>query len=137
MATLKRKAELTAAANDPKKPKKDSSLTSFFGPPKVISSSTNGVSSTPPEAQGAAPKFDKEKWVATLSKEQKDLLKLEIDTLDPTWLSHLKEEITKPGFLDLKRFLKREVDAGKTVFPPPEDIYSWCASLIIDRSHVG
>jgi len=126
MATLKRKAEVTGAANDSKKPKKDSSLTSFFGPPKVVHSSTKtGTSSTPPEAQGAAPKFDKDKWAAGLTEEQRKLLKLEIDTLDPTWLSHLKEEIVKPSFLDLKRFLTRELDAGKTIFPPMEDVYSW------------
>lgn len=125
MSTLKRKAELTAAANDPKKAKKDSSLTSFFGAPKVVSSSTNHASSSAPEAQGAAPKFDKEKWVATLNAEQKDLLKLEIDTLDPTWLSHLKGEIVTPGFLKLKQFLKAEVEAGKTIFPPLEEVYSW------------
>lgn len=123
MATLKRKADLTAAANDPKKAKKDSSLTSFFGQPKVVSSS--GKSTDAPEAQGAAPNFDKEKWVATLSAEQKDLLKLEIDTLDPTWLAHLKDDITKPSFLDLKRFLKKEIDAKKTIFPPLEEVYSW------------
>lgn len=120
MATLKRKAALAAATNDAKKPKKDSSLTSFFGQPKIASSS-----STPPKAQGAAPNFDKEKWVATLSAEQKDLLKLEIDTLDPTWLAHLKDEITSNSFLNLKRFLKREIDAGKTIFPPLGEVYSW------------
>ena len=126
MATLKRKAELTAAANDPKKPKKDSSLTSFFGAPKVVSSSnTDGNTSTPPEAQGAAPKFDKEKWVATLNAEKKDLLKLEIDTLHSTWLAHLKDDITSSSFLGLKRFLKKEIDSGKTVFPPLEEVYSW------------
>lgn len=123
MATLKRKAELTAAANDPKKPKKDSTLTSFFGQPKIVNSAAK--SAVAPESQGAAPNFDKEKWVATLSEEQKDLLKLEIDTLDPTWLAHLKDDITKPSFLDLKRFLKREIDSGKTIFPPLEEVYSW------------
>ena len=125
MSTLKRKADLIAAANDPKKPKKDSSLTSFFGAPKIVSSTTNGASSSPSDAQGAASKFDKEKWVATLNAEQKDLLKLEIDTLDPTWLAHLKDEIVTPGFLNLKRFLKREVEAGKTIFPPLDEVYSW------------
>lgn len=123
MTTLKRKAELTAAANDPKKPKKDSTLTSFFGQPKIVSSDSKSTAA--PETQGAAPNFDKEKWVATLSGEQKDLLKLEIDTLDPTWLAHLKEDLTKPSFLDLKRFLKKEINAGKTIFPPLEEVYSW------------
>lgn len=124
MATLKRKAEQIAAGNDPKKPKKDASLTSFFGQPKVTTA-TNGTSSSPPEAQGAAPKFDKQKWIDSLNAEQKDLLKLEIDTLDPTWLAHLKDDLTAPGFLALKRFLKKEIDSGKTVFPPLEEVYSW------------
>ena len=114
MASLKRKAD-TAAANDSKKPKKDASLTSFFGQPKITPAS-NATST--PEAQGIAPSWDKEKWVAGLTAEQKDLLKLEIDTLDPTWLAHLKDEIVTPSFLGLKRFLKKEIDAKKTVFPP-------------------
>ena len=125
MSTLKRKAELTAAANDPKKPKKDSSLTSFFGAPKIVSSSTNGAANTSANAQGAAPKFDKDKWVSTLNAEQKDLLKLEIDTLHPTWLAHLKDEVVTPGFLNLKRFLNREIETGQTIFPPLEEVYSW------------
>lgn len=125
MGTLKRKAEQTAAANDSKKPKKDASLTSFFGQPKVVNAAPNGTSSSPPEAQGAAPKFDKDKWVQSLNAEQKDLLKLEIDTLDSTWLAHLKDELITPGFLSLKKFLKREIDTGKTVFPPLEEVYSW------------
>ncbi|KAK5078677.1 uracil DNA glycosylase [Lithohypha guttulata] len=125
MSSLKRKAGPTAAANDPKKPKKDASLTSFFGQPKIVHSTTGSNSSAHAEAQGAAPNFDKAKWAETLSAEQKDLLKLEIDTLDPTWLAHLKDEITTPGFLKLKKFLKSEIDSGKTVFPPLEEVYSW------------
>lgn len=126
MSTLKRKADATAGANDPKKPKKDASLTSFFGPPKTVISSTNGNStSKPPESVGKPISFDKEKWVSTLSAEQKDLLKLEIDTLDPSWLAHLKTELVTPGFLSLKRFLKREIDTGKKIFPPLEEVYSW------------
>lgn len=126
MSSLKRKAD-AASGKDAKKPKQDASLTSFFGPPKVTPSSTsNAASSTPPEAQGAVPsKFNKEKWVATLSAEQKDLLKLEIDTLDPTWLAALKDELTTASFLNLKRFLKKEIDSGKKVFPPLEEVYSW------------
>ena len=123
MASLKRKAPSTAAANDPKKPKKDATLTSFFGQPKITPAAGNASSA--PETQGAASNFDKEKWVATLNAEQKDLLKLEIDTLDPTWLAHLKDEITTPSFLGLKRFLKKEIDAKKDIFPPLEEVYSW------------
>lgn len=63
--------------------------------------------------------------MATLTPEQKRLLQLEIDTLDESWLVHLKDEIVTKEFLDLKRFLEREYAAGKKIFPPKEDIYSW------------
>lgn len=60
-----------------------------------------------------------------MTDEQKQLLKLEIDTLDSSWLAHLKDEIVTKEFLDLKRFLDREAAAGKKIFPPRGDIYSW------------
>jgi len=125
MDTLKRKADpLSASAADLKKPKKDGSLTSFFGAPKTTSSSLSPASSSFPSGTSSV-KFDKEKWVATLTTEQKSLLKLEIDTLDPSWLAQLKDEIKSSSFLELKRFLKRELDQGKKIFPPMEDVYSW------------
>jgi uracil-DNA glycosylase len=133
---LKRKADNlpTSSPSDTKKPKTDASITSFFGAPKSTSASTkpagaaqNGLSSS----ASATVMFDKEKWVAKLTPEQKSLLKLEIDTLDESWLAHLKEEILTPGFLDLKRFLKREIDSGKKVFPPMEEVYSWLAGASI------
>lgn len=73
----------------------------------------------------AQPKFDKAKWVAKLTKEQQQLLKLEIDTLGESWLAVLKDELVTPSFLDLKRFLSREHTAGRKIFPPPQDVYSW------------
>jgi len=71
-------------------------------------------------------KFDKAAWVDKLTDEQKQLLRLEIDTMHESWLGSLKDEITKPEFLELKRFLKKEVESGKTIFPPSADVYSWC-----------
>ena len=124
MSSLKRKAEpLSASTNDLKKPKKDASLTSFFGAPKASpQTQKNGNGAA---AEAAPVKFDMEKWVASLKPEQKSLLKLEIDTLDPSWLAHLKDELTTSGFLELKRFLQKEIDSGKKIFPPLEDVYSW------------
>ncbi|MCJ1406057.1 uracil DNA glycosylase [Ptychographa xylographoides] len=120
MASLKRKAVDLAAA-DAKKPKANSSITSFFGAPKAASTSvTTSRAAAPP-----APKFDKEAWVAKLTEEQKELLKLEIDTLHESWLAHLKDDVLTDKFLNLKRFLKREKEDGKQVFPPMEDVYSW------------
>lgn len=114
MATnLKRKAVGLAAA-EAKKPKANGSITSFFGAPKPVSNNSS-----------TAVKFDKDKWVEKLTDEQKELLKLEIETLHESWLSHLKDEVLTKEFLDLKRFLKKEKEDGKTIFPPMEDVYSW------------
>lgn len=121
--SLKRKA-LDLASAEAKKPKQNASITSFFGQPKPnpTNPSTNPSN---PSTEPAPALFNKEKWVDGLSTEQKDLLKLEIDTLHESWLAALKDEITSKEFLNLKRFLKDEADAGTKVFPPAEDIYSW------------
>lgn len=63
--------------------------------------------------------------MAKLTDEQKELLKLEIDTLHESWLAALKDEVVSKEFLELKRFLKKEIESGKKVFPPMEDVYSW------------
>lgn len=129
MSSVKRKAVGQAAGSDPKKAKQNGSITSFFGAPKAIPSGANGGSaSSAAVAPEPVAKFDKAKWVATLTEEQKQLLQLEIDTLHPSWLAHLKGEIVTKEFLDLKRFLDREAAAGKKIFPPREDIYSWYGS---------
>lgn len=127
---LKRKAGEIASATT-KKPKANAAITSFFKQPapegktsqtSPLSSLTNPSPADPPIA---APKFDKEKWVAKLTPEQKELLTLEIETLHESWLAQLKEEVLTKDFLDLKRFLKKEKESGKTIFPPMEDVYSW------------
>jgi uracil-DNA glycosylase len=83
----------------------------------------------------APPKFDKAAWVAKLTPEQKDLLQLEIDTMHDSWLYHLKDELTHPSFLELKRFLKKEWASDKRIFPPKEDIYSWFALYFSSLIH--
>jgi len=121
MSSLKRKAG-NLPENDAKKARQQGTLTSFFAAPKA-----NGSKSSAGEA--SASNFDKAKWVAKLTDEQKRMLKLEIDTLHDSWLALLKDEITSPEFLELKKFLDREVQAGKKVFPPREDVYSWYVFL--------
>ncbi|KAF2851257.1 uracil-DNA glycosylase [Plenodomus tracheiphilus IPT5] len=116
MSTLKRKAA-AAAADASKKPKTNGSITAFFGAPKPNPNS--------PAKTGAAAKFDRDAWIAGLDGEQKELLQLELDTLHESWLPHLKDVLVNPQFLELKRFLKKELSSGKTVFPPMEDVYSW------------
>lgn len=142
-ASLKRKAtELASAA---KKSKADKSITSFFSAPSsapkrnlsesdALIALAEGESAAAPKSQAspldaatsaALPKFDKEKWVAKLTPEQKELLNLEIETLHESWLAQLKDEVVTKEFLDLKRFLKAEKEAGQKVFPPEKEIYSW------------
>ncbi|KAI9047824.1 hypothetical protein LZ554_008532 [Drepanopeziza brunnea f. sp. 'monogermtubi'] len=127
--SLKRKAG-DAPTSDAKKAKSSQgTLTSFFGPPKTVSSATKvadtATASTGVIAPIATAKFDKEKWVESLTDEQKELLQLEIETLHESWLKELKDEVTSKGFLELKKFLKREKESGQKIFPPEEDIYSW------------
>ncbi|KAI4133046.1 MAG: hypothetical protein LQ347_002318 [Umbilicaria vellea] len=125
MATgVKRKAVDLAEA-DAKKPKANGTITSFFGAPKPAA---HPAAKFPP-VSSAATKFDKEAWLAKLTDEQKELLKLEIETLHESWLAYLKDEVLTKAFLDLKRFLKKEKEDGKTIFPPLEDVYSWSVPL--------
>ncbi|MCJ1281795.1 uracil DNA glycosylase [Xylographa opegraphella] len=119
-AALKRKATDLAAA-DAKKPKANGSITSFFGAPKASSTDSTTSSAAP----APTVKFDKDAWVAKLTEEQRSLLQLEIDTLHESWLAHLKDDMLMEKFLNLKRFLKKEKEDGKQIFPPLEDVYSW------------
>lgn len=130
--SLKRKAG-DAPTSDAKKPKANASITSFFKAPKpaVAKSSTNGTTAPglPSSVAIEIPStFNKEKWVATLTDDQKELLKLEIETLHESWLKELKEEVVSKEFLELKRFLKKERAGAVKVFPPEEDVYSWFVS---------
>lgn len=42
-----------------------------------------------------------------------------------SWLAVLYKELTKPYFINLKKFLLQEQKNKQTVFPPEKDIYSW------------
>lgn len=118
---LKRSSDhLSAPAVESKKPK-GGSITSFFGVPKPKTLGTQAGGS----ASARSSNFNKDKWVASLTPEQRELLQLEIDTLDESWLAHLKDEVVTPEFLNLKRFLKKEKESKAKIFPPEEDIYSW------------
>jgi uracil-DNA glycosylase len=127
MSGVKRKAS-AIGSTDAKKPKANGNIASFFGAPKPAAGSTAGSGATAP-----AIKFDKEKWVEKLTDEQKDLLQLEIDTLHESWFAHLKDDLLSQGFLDLKRFLKKEKADGKNIFPPLADVYSWYLFSALSR----
>lgn len=121
--SLKRKAADLAAA-EAKKPKANGSITSFFGAPKT-NTSTSSTNPSKPPTEPAPVKFNKDEWIAKLNPEQKELLKLEIETLHESWLAVLKDEVTSKEFLRLKKFLKEEGEKGTKIFPPMEDVYSW------------
>ena len=141
--SLKRKAG-DIAVDAAKKPKQNAAITSFFGAPKPNPNSASATkSASDPTAPATQPiKFDKDAWVAKLSDEHKELLKLEIETLHESWLGALKDEVTSESFLNLKRFLKKEC-AEQKVFPPLEDVYSWyesrtihlCLTLLTSSGH--
>lgn len=137
MSTLKRKAAADARA-DAKKPKQGN-IMSFFGAPKPSPAAAGAGAAKSGAAAGApgpaASKFDKAKWAASLTPEQRQLLQLEIDTLHESWLALLKDELVTKEFLELKKFLDRETAAGKKWFPPKEDVYSWYAFPPFSTSH--
>ncbi|TGJ86653.1 hypothetical protein E0Z10_g2085 [Xylaria hypoxylon] len=126
MSSLKRKGDAAAAAAASKKTKMNGSITSFFRAPKTTAATGGqGASANTAASVNPASSFDKAKWVATLTAEQKQYLTLEINTMDPSWLALLKDDIVKPEFIALKKFIESDVHSGQNVFPPSEDVYSW------------
>lgn len=87
------------------------------------------------DAKSESP-FNKDEFVASLSAEQLELLELELDTMDASWLAVLHDEITKPYFLELKRFLRTEWSGSTAIFPPKKDIYSWTVLTPFDQVRV-
>ncbi|EEP80834.1 uracil-DNA glycosylase [Uncinocarpus reesii 1704] len=117
--SLKRHAtHLSTTVASTKRSKPNQTITSFF---KASTEKGENDSNIGP---GLA-KFNKEEWVQSLTSEQRELLKLEIDTLEDSWLAHLKDELLTKEFLNLKRFLLKEIASGVEVFPPLSDVYSW------------
>lgn len=133
MSSLKRKASGSGPGPEIKKPKANGNIAAFFGaapkPAQTAAAASSAAAPAPPT------KFDKEKWLASLTPEQRKLLTLEIETMHESWLGLLKDDITTKEFLDLKKFLDRETAAGKKWFPPKEDVYSWCVALTPIYAH--
>ena len=124
-----------SSSNPAKKDEKDDGVPSSTPLADQAPSSVNTVSafSQLSAPASATSNFNKEKWVEKLTPEQKDLLSIEILSLHESWLAALKDEILSKDFLDLKRFLKKERESGKQIFPPAEDLYSWYE--LISTSH--
>lgn len=52
-------------------------------------------------------------------------IRVEQDTMDPAWYARLRDEIKASYFIDLKKYLSRELGAGKRIFPPAHLVHSW------------
>ncbi|KAL1659922.1 uracil-DNA glycosylase-like protein [Schizophyllum commune] len=118
--------------------KKDGAAEPALKKPKLVASaSSSSVTSSPTKAASGIQTlnsipFSVSAFVESLSDEQKRLLKLEIECMNKTWLKILQDEIKKPYFIALKRYLWEEGVHGPDdtptplkVYPPPRDIYSW------------
>lgn len=64
------------------------------------------------------------KFKESLSPFLRNLLALELDTIEPSWFLHLQHEFKRPYFVKLKQFVTKE-QKEHTVFPPARDVYSW------------
>ncbi|KIK62539.1 hypothetical protein GYMLUDRAFT_41999 [Collybiopsis luxurians FD-317 M1] len=76
--------------------------------------------------------FSMKEFQESLDEEQARLLRLECEVMGKSWLKLLKDEIKKPYFIALKRFLWQAGVRGPDdtplplkVYPSPRDIYTW------------
>nr|CAG8641891.1 7377_t:CDS:2 [Entrophospora candida] len=63
--------------------------------------------------------------IEELEIKNKELLSLELKTINNEWLKVLLKEIQEPYFIELKKFLEEEKKKGHKIFPPEPDIYNW------------
>lgn len=118
-------------------------------PPPPPATTTTSTAPTSIETNDPSSSFSVSQWRASLATEaggpnkgssdshapsEADLLALEAMTLHPSWLEHLQDELRKPYFLELKRFLwseglrgTQDRQGGKLkVFPPGARARSLC-----------
>ncbi|KAF5382070.1 hypothetical protein D9615_004281 [Tricholomella constricta] len=103
----------------------------------VSSSSTSSLNSTNGSKTFGLQKlnsipFSLASYRETLTEDQKGLLRLECEVMGKSWLKVLKDEIKKPYFIALKKFLWEEGvrgpdDSSPTlrIYPAPRNIYAW------------
>lgn len=132
-------AAVNAASGAAKKPKTAKPITDFFrksstttkkateqsGPDLKVTETTETTTDEKLEINTPEPSDFKKQFITKLTEEQKELLDLEINTLEDSWFQALSKEFLKPYFLDLKKFLKTQYNAKQTIFPPQNEIYSW------------
>ncbi|RPD61181.1 uracil-DNA glycosylase [Lentinus tigrinus ALCF2SS1-6] len=97
-------------------------MSSSSSNPKVAKTNIPALNSIP---------FSMSEYKKGMTEEQMKLLELECDTMGKSWLKVLKDEIKKPYFLDLKRFLYAKGVKGPDsipkpeIYPAPNNIYTW------------
>lgn len=140
---MKRTA-ISAAASVSKKPRVDASVTS----PKAEAvedeqpvASTSTSTTIASSATNAKIEAFKSSLSTSGDPSEAELLKLELDTIEETWLQALLPAIKSSTFLSLKRFLWKEGLRGvdikqNSIFPPAQDIYSWSRYTPLDRVRV-
>ncbi|KAG0708203.1 uracil-DNA glycosylase-like protein [Suillus ampliporus] len=76
--------------------------------------------------------FSLSQYIESIPEDHRHFLKLESECMGKSWLKLLKEEIKKPYFISLKKFLWEEGvhgpdDSAKSlkVYPSPKNIYAW------------
>ncbi|KAJ1732020.1 uracil DNA glycosylase [Coemansia biformis] len=139
-------APTTAPTADGRRAKRKT-LDSYFGAPagKKAAASSKPAGEAAPAASkapraaaakaapAAAAEDDAEDSTVELDKDEYGL---ELATVDASWLPHLRAELAKPYFKQLKRFLREEHQKGKQIFPPARDLYSWTRFAPLDRVRV-
>ncbi|KAJ2710033.1 uracil DNA glycosylase [Coemansia spiralis] len=117
---------MTAAAAADGRATKRKTLDSYFGAPagKKAAKSTRAKPAAEEPAGSSADELDKDEYA------------VELGTIDASWLPHLRAELAKPYFRQLKRFLREEHQKGKQIFPPARDLYSWTRFAPLDRVRV-
>lgn len=126
---------------EPTSNKRQTTLLSMFKPvaapvitaPKVADSSatTEEKALDVPVTTASAKQRNPKNLFKNVDPETLELLDLEITTMNYEWLKVLAPELTKPYFLKLKRYLKAELAAKKTIFPPCE----FCVYITCSREY--
>ncbi|KAF9358522.1 hypothetical protein BGX26_001529 [Mortierella sp. AD094] len=132
MSNVKRPADSAATKDGSAKrpnsgaPTKQSSLLAWAKPKASTDAPANKSADATSNSTSVTPVIKtKPDILKSISDEKKELLQLEQDTVDATWLRALQSEFTKPYFIELKKFLKQEDENKQKIFPPKAEIYSW------------
>ncbi|KAJ2771076.1 uracil DNA glycosylase [Coemansia nantahalensis] len=130
---------MTTTAADGGRPKRKT-LDAYFGAPagkkpakSPRAAPTEAPKAAPKKAPAAGPAEDQAAEPAELDASE---YALELETIDASWLPHLRAELSKPSFRQLKKFLREQHEQGKQIFPPARDVYSWTRFAPLDGVRV-